>query len=172
MAGDAAQEFTELGGYELDVAGFEAAMANQRANSKAGAKATGVATDAEAGEFRTILDEHGQTTFVGREVDESPARVIATVGNTVVLDVTPFYAESGGQVGDQGVIVAGGNRFAVEDTLKIKADVFGVLLKVSVRSASLPCLLPLKYLVVHFPELALFCGSFAIGGSHTSKLVT
>ncbi|HOT79660.1 MAG TPA: alanine--tRNA ligase [Microthrixaceae bacterium] len=110
------QEFTELGGYELDVAGFEAAMANQRANSKAGAKATGVATDAEAGEFRTILDEHGQTTFVGREVDESPARVIATVGNTVVLDVTPFYAESGGQIGDTGSISWDGTTLHVIDT--------------------------------------------------------
>jgi alanyl-tRNA synthetase len=43
----------------------------------------------------------------------------------VVLDHTPFYAESGGQVGDQGVISAGSARFAVADTLKIKADVFG-----------------------------------------------
>ena len=43
----------------------------------------------------------------------------------VVLDTTPFYAESGGQVGDEGVLTSGSARFAVEDTLKIKADVFG-----------------------------------------------
>ena len=43
----------------------------------------------------------------------------------VVLDSTPFYAESGGQVGDEGVITSGSARFAVGDTLKIKADVFG-----------------------------------------------
>ena len=43
----------------------------------------------------------------------------------VVLDTTPFYAESGGQVGDQGVIASGAGSFAVSDTLKIQADVFG-----------------------------------------------
>jgi alanyl-tRNA synthetase len=43
----------------------------------------------------------------------------------VVLDVTPFYAESGGQVGDEGVIASGAASFTVEDTQKIKADVFG-----------------------------------------------
>jgi alanyl-tRNA synthetase len=43
----------------------------------------------------------------------------------VVLDATPFYAESGGQVGEAGVLVSGSASFAVEDTLKIKADVFG-----------------------------------------------
>ena len=43
----------------------------------------------------------------------------------VVLDTTPFYAESGGQVGDSGVLSAGGARFEVEDTQKIQADVFG-----------------------------------------------
>jgi len=42
-----------------------------------------------------------------------------------VLDSTPFYAESGGQVGDQGVLTAGSARFAVGDTLKIKSDVYG-----------------------------------------------
>jgi alanyl-tRNA synthetase len=43
----------------------------------------------------------------------------------VVLDTTPFYAESGGQVGDAGAIVVGSARFAVDDTQKIKADVYG-----------------------------------------------
>jgi alanyl-tRNA synthetase len=43
----------------------------------------------------------------------------------VVLDTTPFYAESGGQVGDSGVLAAEGVQFGVEDTQKIKADVFG-----------------------------------------------
>ncbi len=43
----------------------------------------------------------------------------------VVLDTTPFYAESGGQVGDQGLLSGDGARFAVQDTQKIKADVFG-----------------------------------------------
>jgi alanyl-tRNA synthetase len=43
----------------------------------------------------------------------------------VVLDTTPFYAESGGQVGDQGVITSGSASFEVGDTQKIKADVFG-----------------------------------------------
>jgi alanyl-tRNA synthetase len=43
----------------------------------------------------------------------------------VVLDTTPFYAESGGQVGDEGVITSGSARFAVGDTLKVKADVYG-----------------------------------------------
>ena len=43
----------------------------------------------------------------------------------MVLSTTPFYAESGGQVGDQGLIISGGANFAVDDTQKIKADVFG-----------------------------------------------
>jgi alanyl-tRNA synthetase len=43
----------------------------------------------------------------------------------VVLDTTPFYAESGGQVGDEGELVSGSARFEVADTQKIKADVFG-----------------------------------------------
>jgi len=110
------QEFVELGGYELDVPGFDAAMANQRANSKAAAKATGVATDDEAAEFRAVLDEHGQTTFVGREVDAAAATVLAVVGASVVLDTTPFYAESGGQIGDSGTLSWDGGSVRVVDT--------------------------------------------------------
>ena len=43
----------------------------------------------------------------------------------IILNQTPFYGESGGQVGDQGTLTSGSARFAVADTLKIKADVFG-----------------------------------------------
>src|SRR5690606_9446021 len=43
----------------------------------------------------------------------------------VVLDTTPFYAEAGGQVGDRGELVAAGGTFAVADTQKVQADVFG-----------------------------------------------
>jgi alanyl-tRNA synthetase len=55
----------------------------------------------------------------------SAAALKAGQNGVVVLDTTPFYAESGGQVGDEGAITSGSARFAVGDTLKIKADVFG-----------------------------------------------
>jgi alanyl-tRNA synthetase len=77
-------------------------------------------------------------TFVGYEelqanskvlalyVDGTPATVLkAGQEGVVVLDTTPFYAESGGQVGDQGLLQTAGAKFEVADTLKIKADVFG-----------------------------------------------
>ncbi|MGH8034235.1 MAG: DHHA1 domain-containing protein, partial [Lysobacterales bacterium] len=76
--------------------------------------------------------------FTGYELLEEPAQVVALYadgvavqalnagqGGVVVLNTTPFYAESGGQVGDQGRLTAGGTTFAVDDTQKIKADVFG-----------------------------------------------
>jgi alanyl-tRNA synthetase len=76
--------------------------------------------------------------FVGYEKLEQGAKIVAIYvegtsvaqlksgqDGIVVLDTTPFYSESGGQVGDAGVIVSGSAKFAVEDTQKIKADVFG-----------------------------------------------
>lgn len=116
-------------GVTVDEAGFNAAMEHQKNTARA------------AGKFKMdrALEYTGEgNTFVGYDKLTEAAKIVALYADgvsvlelkagqsgVVVLDTTPFYAESGGQVGDQGVIVAGGNRFVVEDTLKIKADVFG-----------------------------------------------
>ncbi|OGB17211.1 MAG: alanine--tRNA ligase [Burkholderiales bacterium RIFCSPLOWO2_12_67_14] len=116
-------------GVTVDEAGFHAAMEAQKAKGRA------------AGKFKMdkALDYSGiSNTFVGYEQLEAPAKVTALYlegvsvaalkagqQGVVVLDTTPFYAESGGQVGDEGVITSGSAKFAVGDTQKIKADVFG-----------------------------------------------
>jgi len=118
-------------GVGVDEAGFERAMNRQRETARA------------AGKFRAggSLEYSGVVThFHGYDqlevdgariaalyVDGTPVqRVHAGQAAVLVLDRTPFYAESGGQVGDQGVIAGPHDaRFAVDDTLKIQAEVFG-----------------------------------------------
>jgi len=116
-------------GITLDEAGFTAAMEQQKKTARAAGKFKMAANVEYAGE---------KTKFVGYDSLAHNTHVLAlyadgvkveqlTAGQAgiVVLDTTPFYAESGGQVGDQGVIGDGAIRFEVEDTLKIQADVFG-----------------------------------------------
>ena len=116
-------------GLSVDEAGFAVAMNRQKIQARA------------AGKFKMdrALDYTGEGhLFTGYELLEEPATVVALYADgvavqalqagqngVVVLSTTPFYAESGGQIGDQGRLNADGNTFAVEDTLKIKADVFG-----------------------------------------------
>ena len=116
-------------GVEMDEDGFNKAMDEQRARARA----------AQNFKANTQLDYNGQDTeFKGYSERKVNATVIALYkdseavtelheGETgaIVLDQTPFYAESGGQVGDVGYILAGENRFEVRDTQKIKAAVFG-----------------------------------------------
>jgi alanyl-tRNA synthetase len=116
-------------GVNLDLAGFEAAMEAQRERARAASKFT-----AAAG-----LDYSGaKTEFRGYETLSASGRIIALYregvkvdmlksGDTgsVVLDQTPFYAESGGQVGDRGELVDSTGTFQVDDTQKIQAEVFG-----------------------------------------------
>ncbi|MFL9894484.1 alanine--tRNA ligase [Paraburkholderia sp. RL17-383-BIF-A] len=114
----------------VDEAAFDEAMARQREQARA------------AGKFKMAqgLEYSGaKTTFHGyEEIVFDDAKVIALYVDgasvqevshgqqaVVVLDHTPFYAESGGQVGDQGVLANASVRFAVSDTLKVQADVVG-----------------------------------------------
>ena len=116
-------------GLSVDEAGFQLAMDKQKAQARA------------AGKFKMdkALDYNGASnSFVGYEQLASSAKIVALYvdgvataalksgqSGVVVLDTTPFYAESGGQVGDEGVLTSGSARFEVTDTQKIKADVFG-----------------------------------------------
>jgi alanyl-tRNA synthetase len=113
----------------LDEAGFDAAMERQRTTARAAGKfkmAAALEYNGEKTEFvgYDTLEEEGK--IVALYIDGTPvSRIEAGQHGVVVLDMTPFYAESGGQIGDRGALVAQGARFEVEDTLKIQAEVFG-----------------------------------------------
>ena len=115
---------------DVDMAGFESAMARQRDQARAAGKfkmAEGLSYEGAETRFEgyeTLELDNAKITALyvdGTQVDR------AEVGQqaVVVLDTTPFYAESGGQVGDTGLLEGDGVRFAVADTLKIQAGVFG-----------------------------------------------
>src|SRR5258705_11634449 len=114
------REIAEERGIPIDLAGFEAAMQEQRARAKAARKA-GVIDKEALDQYRAIVAEHGTTEFTGREENESKARVLAVQplddGTVeVFLDRTPFYAEAGGQIGDTGTITTDTGRADVLDT--------------------------------------------------------
>jgi alanyl-tRNA synthetase len=117
----------------LDEAGFDAAMARQKATARAAGKfkmAAGVEYSGEKTKFVGYDTLAQQSRVVALYVEGSAVqKVNAGQQAIVVLDTTPFYAESGGQCGDSGVLesVYGANvvLFKVEDTQKIQADVFG-----------------------------------------------
>jgi alanyl-tRNA synthetase len=117
-------------GVGVDGAGFDAAMARQREQARAKAKfkmAQGLEYDGAATTFhgyQHLVCEHSHVTAI--YVDGTPVRK-ASAGDDVVivLDHTPFYAESGGQVGDAGELRNQRARVLVEDTTKIQASVFG-----------------------------------------------
>ena len=143
LAGDVAFKLHDTYGFPLDLtndvcrersvtvdeAGFNAAMEAQKNMARA------------AGKFkmdRALEYTGAANAFTGYDKLAEAAKIVALYADgtsvaelkagqsgVVVLDTTPFYAESGGQVGDQGAITAAGSVFAVEDTQKIKADVFG-----------------------------------------------
>ena len=117
-------------GVTVDSAGFEAAMNRQREQARAAGKfkmAAGLEYDGVATTFHGyehLVCEHSKV--VALYVDGTPVRK-ASAGDDVVivLDHTPFYAESGGQVGDSGELRNNRARVLVEDTIKVQAAVHG-----------------------------------------------
>jgi alanyl-tRNA synthetase len=114
---------------EVDAAGFDAAMERQKSQARAAGKfKQDRALDyTGAGNVFVGYDHLAQTAVVeALYLDGAPVQELqAGQSGVVVLDVTPFYAESGGQVGDEGTLSSGTSVFAVADTQKIKSDVFG-----------------------------------------------
>ncbi|MFZ9406891.1 MAG: alanine--tRNA ligase [Burkholderiaceae bacterium] len=117
-------------GVAVDEAGFETAMNRQRETARAagkfksgaGLEYSGVATHFHGYDQLEVSGARVSALYVAGTAVQ---RVSAGTDAVVVLDHTPFYAESGGQVGDQGLISTDSVRFVVADTQKIQAEVFG-----------------------------------------------
>jgi alanyl-tRNA synthetase len=133
---DLTQDALREQGRAVDVAGFEAAMAEQRVRARAAWAGSGDA--ATERQYFDIREQAGATEFLGYSTETAEAEIrailaggaaVASAGPgtevAILLNQTPFYAESGGQVGDSGTITgAGGLRVAVTDTQKKLGELF------------------------------------------------
>ncbi len=124
---DLTADYAREQGLTVDHAGFEVEMAKQRDRARAGGRFNA--------DYDQDIDHDGQTEFTGYEKLEDQAKITALFKQgqaveklaqgeegVVVLDQTPFYAESGGQIGDKGIIKTAGAVFQVNDTQKQGAD--------------------------------------------------
>ena len=131
---DLTQDALREKGREVDVAGFDSAMAEQKAKARAAWSGTGEAADAAV--WFDIAEESGTTDFLGYDTEVAEGQIVAIVHDgarvqiaetgasvQVVLNQTPFYAESGGQVGDTGLLKADNGEVRITDTKKV-AGVF------------------------------------------------
>ena len=132
---DLTQDALREQGRSVDVAGFDAAMADQRRRARAAWSGSGdAATERVWFELKESLPA---SEFLGYSTETAEGEILALVVEganvdsatpgqnvAVVLNQTPFYAESGGQVGDTGLVTAPGLRIRITDTLKKLGDLF------------------------------------------------
>ena len=115
------QEIASERSVDVDLDGFEREMSGQRERAKQARKG-GQVSDEKLAEYRGVLDAAGVTTFTGYTDTENLAKIVAVLDGDedgtfeVFLDVTPFYAESGGQVGDTGSLRSDSLELDVVDT--------------------------------------------------------
>ena len=114
------REIAEENGLAVDEAGYKVAMQEQKERAKAATAKISVTGDIK---YAKIENEVGSTDFIGYTDSECEAKILATVEEEgyvdVVLDRTPFYAESGGQIGDSGIIENDNLKLEVLTTFKV-----------------------------------------------------
>ena len=126
---DLTQDALREKGREVDVQGFDAAMAEQKAKARAAWAGSGETQDAQI--WFDLAEKHGPSEFLGYDTETAEGQIIALVRDgaeigaakegeavQVVVNQTPFYAESGGQVGDTGLIRTDTGMVRVSDTKK------------------------------------------------------
>jgi alanyl-tRNA synthetase len=129
---DLTQDALREKGRAVDTAGFDAAMAEQKAKARAAWSGTGAQTDAAV--WFDVADQHGVTDFLGYDTLSAEGQIAAliidgTAQDTakgevqIALNQTPFYAEAGGQIGDAGRIMTETGEVSITDTKKV-ADVY------------------------------------------------
>ncbi|MDQ1847949.1 alanine--tRNA ligase [Gemmobacter fulvus] len=136
---DLTQDALREKGRAVDVAGFDAAMEEQRAKARASWSGSGEAKDAKI--WFELADKHGATEFLGYDGELAEGQILAIVKDgaaigssdeakgaivNIVVNQTPFYAESGGQVGDQGWIRTDTGLARISDTRKVANVVYHV----------------------------------------------
>ncbi len=125
---DLTQDALREQGRDVDTAGFEAAMAEQKAKARAAWSGTGEAADSAV--WFDIADTHGTTDFLGYDTLTAEGQIVALVADgeqtdkadgsvQIVLNQSPFYAEAGGQVGDAGTIRTETGTAEITDTKKV-----------------------------------------------------
>ena len=152
---DLTQDALRPRGIGVDIASFTDAMERQREKARASWAGSGEAADETV--WFALRERAGGTDFLGYETEDAAGVVVALLrdgkevaslgkgeSGAVVLNQTPFYAESGGQVGDIGSMTGAGVRFEVTDTQKRAGDLFVHLGKVDQGSLKVGAALDLK----------------------------
>ena len=126
---DLTQDALREKGLDVDVAGFDTAMAAQKAKARAAWSGSGEASDAAV--WFDVVDAHAATDFLGYDTEVAEGQIVALVQDggliktatqgqsvQIALNQTPFYAESGGQVGDTGTLRTESGEARIKDTRK------------------------------------------------------